>query len=393
LHTVLGQEILMQIPHMVHGTSWHAIPEILREGLHPGGGRAGSRADSFFSPVPPGHKSFRKDMTVESRAVWTYWNTREAHKSGATFHVEIRGNVMRDDWLSARVLDLVEYWNGSALVAMYNRNLWGVPVLGVVGDLSVATGFPNGSPWLPRGSVQPAPSRGTGSAGAPAAGGSVQPDPQLPTREEIIRLARLNSLDDIDKNMQRGGWSGPIVICPACGAANRQGVMFCLSGCSRWFAFLGGEYDSWYLDGVPIVSEVAQGKGEHTKWYSRRVQQEAAQRLSSMQSMGFVTPTVLDRQARFGSFVKVRGAKSKASKDDYDFRKHYFRWCHDEPWRLERAAKGITRNHKTAVLAPGGWTPLEWDEEHQDTIWNTAVIIGNNGSVIGKHRKVCPPQK
>lgn len=31
---------------------------------------------------------------------------------------------------------------------------------------------------------------------------------------------------------------------------------------------------------------------------------------------------------------------------------------------------------------------LERDGSHGDTIWNTAVVIGNNGNVIGKHRKV-----
>ena len=31
---------------------------------------------------------------------------------------------------------------------------------------------------------------------------------------------------------------------------------------------------------------------------------------------------------------------------------------------------------------------LERDAAHGDTIWNTAVVIGNNGNVIGKHRKV-----
>lgn len=30
---------------------------------------------------------------------------------------------------------------------------------------------------------------------------------------------------------------------------------------------------------------------------------------------------------------------------------------------------------------------LERDEAHGDTIWNTAVVVGNNGNVIGKHRK------
>ncbi len=31
---------------------------------------------------------------------------------------------------------------------------------------------------------------------------------------------------------------------------------------------------------------------------------------------------------------------------------------------------------------------LERDEAHGDVIWNTAVVVGNNGNVIGKHRKV-----
>lgn len=31
---------------------------------------------------------------------------------------------------------------------------------------------------------------------------------------------------------------------------------------------------------------------------------------------------------------------------------------------------------------------LERDEAHGDTIWNTAVVVGHTGNVIGKHRKV-----
>ncbi|KAM1569052.1 hypothetical protein ACFX13_035117 [Malus domestica] len=30
---------------------------------------------------------------------------------------------------------------------------------------------------------------------------------------------------------------------------------------------------------------------------------------------------------------------------------------------------------------------LERDVNHGETLWNTAVIIGNNGNIIGKHRK------
>ena len=32
---------------------------------------------------------------------------------------------------------------------------------------------------------------------------------------------------------------------------------------------------------------------------------------------------------------------------------------------------------------------LERDEPHGETIWNTAVVIGHTGNVLGKHRKVC----
>jgi beta-ureidopropionase len=31
---------------------------------------------------------------------------------------------------------------------------------------------------------------------------------------------------------------------------------------------------------------------------------------------------------------------------------------------------------------------LERDSAHSDVLWNTAVVIGNQGNVIGKHRKV-----
>ncbi len=33
---------------------------------------------------------------------------------------------------------------------------------------------------------------------------------------------------------------------------------------------------------------------------------------------------------------------------------------------------------------------LERDEAHCDTVWNTAVVIGHTGNIIGKHRKVRP---
>lgn len=45
---------------------------------------------------------------------------------------------------------------------------------------------------------------------------------------------------------------------------------------------------------------------------------------------------------------------------------------------------GLARKHNMVIISP----ILERDEEHGETIWNTAVVIGNNGNVIGKHRKV-----
>lgn len=33
---------------------------------------------------------------------------------------------------------------------------------------------------------------------------------------------------------------------------------------------------------------------------------------------------------------------------------------------------------------------LERDLNHGETLWNTTVIIGNHGYIIGKHRKVNP---
>jgi beta-ureidopropionase len=43
----------------------------------------------------------------------------------------------------------------------------------------------------------------------------------------------------------------------------------------------------------------------------------------------------------------------------------------------------LARRHNMVLVSP----ILERDEKHGGTIWNTAVVIGNNGNVIGKHRK------
>jgi predicted amidohydrolase len=44
----------------------------------------------------------------------------------------------------------------------------------------------------------------------------------------------------------------------------------------------------------------------------------------------------------------------------------------------------LARKHNMVIISP----ILERDDAHGETIWNTAVVIGNNGNVIGKHRKV-----
>jgi beta-ureidopropionase len=46
--------------------------------------------------------------------------------------------------------------------------------------------------------------------------------------------------------------------------------------------------------------------------------------------------------------------------------------------------QSFARKYSMVIISP----ILERDEAHGETIWNTAVVIGNNGNVIGKHRKV-----
>jgi beta-ureidopropionase len=43
----------------------------------------------------------------------------------------------------------------------------------------------------------------------------------------------------------------------------------------------------------------------------------------------------------------------------------------------------MARQHHMVIVSP----ILERDEEHADTIWNTAVVVGPDGKFIGKHRK------
>lgn len=46
--------------------------------------------------------------------------------------------------------------------------------------------------------------------------------------------------------------------------------------------------------------------------------------------------------------------------------------------------QALAQKHNMVIVSP----ILERDEAHGSTLWNTAVIIGSRGNIIGKHRKV-----
>eukprot|EP00012_Vannella_robusta_P001783 CAMPEP_0206190154 /NCGR_PEP_ID=MMETSP0166-20121206/4584_1 /ASSEMBLY_ACC=CAM_ASM_000260 /TAXON_ID=95228 /ORGANISM="Vannella robusta, Strain DIVA3 518/3/11/1/6" /LENGTH=387 /DNA_ID=CAMNT_0053606185 /DNA_START=363 /DNA_END=1526 /DNA_ORIENTATION=- len=54
-----------------------------------------------------------------------------------------------------------------------------------------------------------------------------------------------------------------------------------------------------------------------------------------------------------------------------------------ENGRSTQFIKGMAKKYNMVIISP----ILERDEEHGETIWNTAVVVGNNGNYIGKHRK------
>ncbi|KAL4457924.1 hypothetical protein ABPG75_012789 [Micractinium tetrahymenae] len=62
-------------------------------------------------------------------------------------------------------------------------------------------------------------------------------------------------------------------------------------------------------------------------------------------------------------------------------------WCEfaesAEEGPSTRLCQELARKHGMVIVNP----ILERDDAHGGTIWNTAVVIGNNGNVIGKHRK------
>lgn len=64
------------------------------------------------------------------------------------------------------------------------------------------------------------------------------------------------------------------------------------------------------------------------------------------------------------------------------------RWCEfAEPVDGESTQflQELAQKYNMVIVSP----ILERDVKHGETIWNTAVIIGNNGNIIGSHRKVC----
>lgn len=63
------------------------------------------------------------------------------------------------------------------------------------------------------------------------------------------------------------------------------------------------------------------------------------------------------------------------------------RWCEfaesAEAGESTKLLQGLAQRYNMVIVSP----ILERDESHGSTIWNTAVVIGNHGNVIGKHRK------
>jgi beta-ureidopropionase len=54
-----------------------------------------------------------------------------------------------------------------------------------------------------------------------------------------------------------------------------------------------------------------------------------------------------------------------------------------ENGRSTKFLSKLAKKYNMVIVSP----ILERDSVHSDTIWNTVVVIGNNGNVIGKHRK------
>ncbi|XP_058451009.1 beta-ureidopropionase [Malaya genurostris] len=64
-----------------------------------------------------------------------------------------------------------------------------------------------------------------------------------------------------------------------------------------------------------------------------------------------------------------------------------FPWCEfaedAENGPTTKLVKELAKQYNMVIISP----ILERDSNHNDTIWNTAVVISNNGNYMGKHRK------
>jgi beta-ureidopropionase len=64
------------------------------------------------------------------------------------------------------------------------------------------------------------------------------------------------------------------------------------------------------------------------------------------------------------------------------------RWCEfAEPvdGGSTQFLQDLAQKYNMVIVSP----ILERDINHGEIIWNTVVVIGNNGNIIGIHRKVC----
>lgn len=109
-------------------------------------------------------------------------------------------------------------------------------------------------------------------------------------------------------------------------------------------------------------------------------------------------PVVDQRQAIFDKIEKIIDAAGACGVNVVCLQECWtcpFFMCTREkmPWNefAEEAHRGpsfdflsrLARKHNMVIVSP----ILERDEAHSGTIWNTAVVISNNGGYIGKHRK------
>ena len=62
-------------------------------------------------------------------------------------------------------------------------------------------------------------------------------------------------------------------------------------------------------------------------------------------------------------------------------------WCEfaesAETGATTKLCKELAKKHNCVIVSP----ILERDENDGDTLWNTAVVIGNHGNYVGKSRK------